>query len=172
MANDAAKSEIALQWSDLRARPLRGIGIAVIVLVRLLYGLFYLGATINKFQRNYMFSDYPLQVFREMLDRVDPASFGAAYLTGFIIPNYHFIGWFITWGELAVTVGLILGLCTRWAGALALWITINIGLTGAGDSSLIVLGLIAVLFIVLPTGHWLGLDRRLHARYPRSILFR
>jgi thiosulfate dehydrogenase [quinone] large subunit len=35
-----------------------------------------------------------------------------------------------------------------------------------------VLGLIAVLFIVLPTGHWLGLDRKLHERHPDSLWFK
>jgi hypothetical protein len=26
--------------------------------------------------------------------------------------------------------------------------------------------------VVLPTGHWQGLDRRLHRRHPASMLFR
>jgi thiosulfate dehydrogenase [quinone] large subunit len=96
----------------------------------------------------------------------------AAYLTGFLIPNYRLVGIVITLVWAGVAVGLLLGLCTRWAGALAIFATINIGLGGFYDASLIVLGLIALLFVVLPTGHWQGLDRRLHAKYPRSILFR
>jgi len=119
-----------------------------------------------------MFSDYPLQMFLKQLEQLDPSTLAAMYLRGFIIPNYPFIGWFITLGEIAVTIGLLFGLCTRWAGLLALWITINIGLGGYYDASLIPLGLIALLFVVLPTGHWLGLDRRLHQRHPQSIWFK
>ena len=37
---------------------------------------------------------------------------------------------------------------------------------------LIVLALLFLPFVLLPTGHWHGLDRRLHARYPASPLFR
>lgn len=172
MSDATTSAGTLLGWRQIRIRPLRSAGVIVILLMRLLYGLFYLGAAVNKFQRNYMFSDYPLAIFNEMLDNLHPDSFGAAYLQHFAIPNYHFIGWFITWGETAVAIGLLLGLCTRWAGALALWISLNIGFAGWGDASLLVLGLVATLFIVFPTGRWLGLDRRLHACYPRSILFR
>jgi thiosulfate dehydrogenase [quinone] large subunit len=43
---------------------------------------------------------------------------------------------------------------------------------GYYDASLIPLWLIAGLFVVLPTGHWLGLDRRLHLKHPHSIWFK
>jgi thiosulfate dehydrogenase (quinone) large subunit len=43
---------------------------------------------------------------------------------------------------------------------------------GFYDASLIVLGGIALMFILTPSGHWMGLDRRLYARYPGNLLFR
>ena len=172
MTNATVEPRPAFGWSEFKALPLRGTGIVLVLALRYLYGLFYLGAAVNKFQRDYLFSDYPRQVFIDQLAQIDPESFGALYLQHFAIPFFRFCGWFITWGETAVAIGLLLGLCTRWAGALALWITLNIALAGMADASLIPLGLLALLFMVLPTGHWRGLDRKLHARHPQSILFR
>lgn len=162
----------AFSWQLVKARPLKGLGIGFALFLRYFYGLFYLFSTINKIQQNYMFSDYPLKVFTDQLAKINPDGIMAAYLTGFIIPNYHFVGFMVTIIWASVAIGLLLGLCTRWAGALAIFATINIGLGGFYDASLIALGLWALLFVVLPTGHWFGLDRRLHQRYPRSILFR
>ena len=156
----------------LRARPLNVIGIGCVLLLRYLYGLFFLFSTINKIQRNYMFGDYPLEMFNKQLAQINPDGIMAAYLKGFLIPNYHFIGAMITILWAAVAVGMLLGLCTRWTGVLAVFVCINIGLGGFYDVSLIALGLWAAIFIVLPTGHWFGMDRRLHARHPQSWLFR
>ena len=156
----------------LRSIPLRGSGIGRVLLLRFLFGIFFLGGAVNKFQRNYMFGDYPLDLFTKRLTEIDPASFPAMYLEKFIIPNYHLIGWVVTWGELAVAVGMLLGLGTRTAGLIAIFLMVNFSLGGYHDASLIVLNLIALVFVVLPTGHWRGLDRGLHARHPDSIWFR
>lgn len=163
-----------LEWSRryLRRHPGRLLGAGFVLLLRYLYGLFYLGAALNKFSKGWITSGYGREVFTARLAEIDPASFGAAYLQHFALPYYPLVAWVLSFGELAVTVGLLLGLATRWAGAIALFLTINIGLGGYYDASLIPLGLIAVLFIVLPTGHWLGFDRALHARYPRAWAFR
>jgi thiosulfate dehydrogenase [quinone] large subunit len=142
------------------------------LVLRYFYGLFYLFAFINKIQQGYAWTDYPKKVFLKQLAQIDPDGIMAAYLTGFLIPNYRLVGIVVTLVWAGVAVGLLLGLCTRWAGVLAIFATVNIGLGGFYDASLIVLGLIALLFVVLPTGHWFGLDRRLHAKYPRSLLFR
>ena len=69
----------------LRANPLRGTGIGLVLLLRLLFGIFFLGGAVNKFQRNYMFGDYPLDLFTKRLTEIDPASFPAMYLEKFII---------------------------------------------------------------------------------------
>jgi thiosulfate dehydrogenase [quinone] large subunit len=172
MVESTTPTRPAFGWHEFRAMPLRGLGIGLTLALRVLYGLFYLFAAVNKFQHDYLFSDYLRDVLIRQLGEIDPESFGTLYLEHFAIPFYRFCSWFVAWGETAVAIGLLLGLCTRWAGALALWITINIALSGMADASLLVLGLLALLFIVLPTGHWRGLDRTLHSRHPRSILFR
>ncbi len=162
----------AFGWQLIKSRPLKGLGIGFVLFLRYFYGLFYLFSTINKIRQNYMFSDYPLQVFTDQLAKINPDGIMAAWMTAFTIPYYRFVGFMVTIIWAAVAIGLLLGLCTRWAAALAIFATINIGLGGFYDHSLIVLGLWALLFVVLPTGHWFGLDRRLHQRYPQSILFR
>lgn len=159
-------------FAYLRSHPLAGSGMAFLIGLRFLFGLFFAGGAANKFQRNYLFGDYPLENFTKRLAEIDPDSFGAKYLDNFIIPNYHFIGWIVTWGETAVAIGMLLGLCTRVSGLIAIFLMVNFALGGYYDASLIVLNLIALLFVVFPTGHWRGLDRRYHARYPRSIWFR
>jgi thiosulfate dehydrogenase [quinone] large subunit len=168
----ALASHDAFGLALLRARPLKGVGIGFALLLRYLYGLFFLFATINKIQHNYMFGDYPLEMFNKQLAQINPDGIMAAYLKGFLIPNYHFVGAMVTLLWATVTVGLLLGLCTRWAAVLAIFVCVNIGLGGFYDASLIALGAYAAIFVVLPTGHWFGLDRGLHQRYPQSILFR
>jgi thiosulfate dehydrogenase [quinone] large subunit len=168
----AADTRAAFGLKLLRERPLKGIGIGFVLLLRILFGIFFAGGAANKFMRDYLFGDYPLDLFTKRLAELDPASFPARYLESFIIPNYHFVGWVVAWGEVAVAVGMLLGLMTRSAGLVAVFLMVNFGLGGYYDASLIPLNLIALLFVVLPTGHWLGLDRRLNQRYPQSIWFK
>jgi len=172
MSNGEVVLRPAFSWSMIRERPLRGLGIAFLLVLRVLFGLFFLGATVNKLQRDYLFSDYPLQLFTKRLSEIDPDTLAGRYLESFIIPNYQFVGWVVTWGEAAVTIGLLLGLMTRSAGLIAIFLMVNFALGGYGDASLVPLTLIALLFVVFPTGHWWGLDRRLHQRYPGNWLFR
>lgn len=164
------RSRFGLQL--IKTSPLKGLGIGFILLLRFLFAIFFAGGTFNKFQRDYLFSDYPLNLFTKRLTELDPASLPARYLEGFIIPNAQFVGWVVAWGEAAVTVGLLLGLMTRSAGLIAVFLMVNFALGGYGDASLIPLTLIALLFVIFPTGHWLGLDRRLNQRYPNQLLFK
>ena len=156
----------------IKQKPLKALGVGFLLLLRLLFGIFFAGATFNKVQRDYMFSDYPLDLFTKRLSEIDPSSLQAQYLEGFIIPNSQFVGWVVTWGEGAVAIGLLLGLMTRSAGLVAIFLMVNFGLGGFYDASLIPLNLIALLFVIFPTGHWWGLDRRLHQRYPDNWLFK
>lgn len=172
MSTTTTHAHEAFSLKLLRARPLKGIGIGFTLFLRILYGLFYAFASIDKLRNGYAWTDYPLQVFTKQLAQIDQQGIMAAYMKGFLIPNYQFVGIVITVVWISVAVGLLLGLCTRLAGLLAIFATVNIGLGGFYDASLIPLGLMALLFVALPTGHWLGLDRRLHARHPSSPLFR
>jgi thiosulfate dehydrogenase [quinone] large subunit len=172
MTNAETASRPAFRWAMIREAPARGLGIVFLLFLRVLFGLFYLGGTVNKFQRDYLFSDYPLQLFTKRLSEIDPDTMTGRYLEGFIIPNAQFVGWVVAWGELAVTIGMLLGLMTRSAGLIAVFLQVNFWLGGYGDASLVPLTLIALLFVVFPTGHWWGLDRRLNQRYPNNWLFK
>ena len=161
------RRRIALPSGRVRA------GGAVLVLVlRYLFALFFVGAALNKFSRNYLFGDYLREIFVARLAELDPASFGYAFLQNFGIPWYRPIAWVVTWGEAAVAIGLLLGLATRWSAGLAIWLMVMFGIGGYYDASLIALSAIAALFVIFPTGHWFGMDRRLHRERPQSIWFR
>lgn len=167
-----AADGIRWNWSAFRARPGRMLGISLVLALRYLFGLFFLSAGINKLNAAWPWSDKLQQVFTERLAELDAGTLGAQFLAQFGIPYYLPIAWVVTLVELVVPVCLFLGLCTRLGGALAVWLMVMFAIGGYYDASLIPLWLIAGLFVVLPTGHWLGLDRRLHQKYPRSPWFR
>lgn len=139
---------------------------------RWVFGLFYLFASINKFRGGYLFTDRLKVTLEQRVPELDPGSFAVTFIEVFAVPFYVPISWMIAWGELAAGVGLLLGLCTRWAAAAALFFIVMFGIGGFYDASLIVLGAIALMFILTPSGRWMGLDRRLAQRYPGNILFR
>jgi thiosulfate dehydrogenase [quinone] large subunit len=55
---------------------------------------------------------------------------------------------------------------------MAFFILLNLSLGGYYDASLIPFFTLSILMMLWNSGHWLGLDRRFHARNPRSIWFR
>lgn len=157
---------------EFRTAPLRALGISVVLLLRYAMALFFLGSCINKLTQGWLWSDYGRQVFEQRLAEIDPASFGALFLSRFAIPFYVPVAWVFVATTLIVTVSFSLGLVTRVGGIAAFWLMTMIAIGGYYDASLLPLWLIAVLMILLPTGHWFGLDRRFHARHPASPLFR
>jgi len=159
-------------WRSFRTRPFRSFGKVLVLFNRWVFGLFYLFAAINKFRGGYLFTDKLRTTLEARVPELEPGAFAITYIESFVIPLYVPIAWLIAWGELAAGVGLLLGLCTRWAGALALFFIVNFAIGGFYDASLLVLGAISLLFILTPSGHWMGFDRRLQPRYPASLLFR
>ena len=172
VATPRVSSVDPLRWASFRTHPGRSIGIVLVLFNRWVFGLFYLFAAVNKFRGGYLFTDKLRTTLQARVPELPADSFAVTYIESFVVPLYVPISWLIAWGELAAGVGLLLGLCTRWAAALALFFIINFAIGGFYDASLIVLGAIALLFVLTPSGRWMGLDRRLHARYPGSILFR
>ena len=164
----------ALSWSraSYKAQPGRMIGVVLVLVLRYLFGLFFLGAGINKLRLGWLWSDKLAQVFTERLAEIDPESFAARFLQDFGIPFDMPIAWVVTIVEFAVAAGLFLGLATRVSGALAVWLMVMFAIGGYYDASLIPLWLIGTLFVIFPTGHWLGMDRRLHHDNPQSVWFR
>ncbi len=170
-ALDPAVSTTEFSWgaSSLRKRPLRYAGITLHIILRYLFGVFWLMAAFNKFIKNWLFSDVLEQIFFQRLTELNPESFAALYLNAFALPLYLPVAWVVVWGELAVAVGLLLGLAVRASAALSFFILFNLAVGGYYDASLIPFFLLSFLFMAYPSGRWLGLDRRLHRKYPESI---
>jgi thiosulfate dehydrogenase (quinone) large subunit len=160
------------RFSEIWTTPARTLGIAVVLLLRYLMALFFLGSSYNKISRGWLWSDAARGIFESRLAEIDGSTFSAKFLSTFAIPWYPLVAWVVTLGVVAVTISLALGLATRIGAALAVWLMVMFAVGGYYDASLIPLWLIAALFVVFPTGQWFGLDRRFHARYPASPWFR
>lgn len=163
----------ARRWLALPAGGARATGAVLVLVLRYLFGLFFLLAGLNKVRvPEYLFGNDLERIFTERLAELDPASFGHAFLENFGIPWHLPIAWVVTWGELAAGVGLLLGFATRASALLAIWLMFMFGIGGYYDASLIALSAIGALSVVFPTGHWLGMDREMHRRHPQSPWFR
>lgn len=151
---------------------MKKVGIGLAVFLRLAFGLFFFAAGINKLRQEWLTTDRLHQVFTERLAELEPGSFAANFLTSFGIPWSLSIAWVVTLVELVAGLCLLLGLATRVNAALAFWLMIMIGIGGYYDASLLPLFAVAAILMVVPAGHWFGLDRRLHGANPGSIWFR
>ena len=130
--------------------------------LRYLLAVFFAGAAANKWKQGYITSDYLQGVFLQRIEEIDPESFGAWFIENIGLPYYVPLAWLVCWGETLIALGLLLGCITRGAAA---------GAMAMMFAFAIVLALMFLPFVVWPTGRWHGLDKRLHARYPQSILF-
>jgi thiosulfate dehydrogenase [quinone] large subunit len=160
--NTTAATAIPGVWNlgFLRAHPVKLVGIVLHLFFRCLFGLFWIAAGTNKIRKDWVTTD--------ML----PDSFPVFYLQKFAIPLYKLVAVVVTTGELYVGVALLLGFTTRWAAGVSFFILVNLALGGYYDASLIPFFLLSILMMSWNSGHWFGLDRRLHARNPASIWFR
>jgi thiosulfate dehydrogenase [quinone] large subunit len=143
-----------------------------VLALRYLMALFFVGAAINKWTHGWLWTDKLHRVFIERLGEVDPESFGAWFLEHVGIPYYGVFAALVTLGETAIALGLLFGCVTRGAAIGAMICMSGFAIGGYYDASLIVLALMFLPLVLLPTGRWLGLDRRLHARHPNSIWFK
>ena len=144
----------------------------LLVILRLLFGLFWLLAGINKVKDEWMTSPILEYIFLQRLTELPPDSLSVFYLTKFAIPLYQPIGWFITIGEIYSAIGLLIGLTTRSSAIISLFILFNFAIGGYYDASLIPFFVLVLLFIKYPTGQWFGLDAFLNKQFPQSRLFK
>jgi len=160
----------SIAW--VRLHPVRFMGIVVHLLLRTLFGVFWLAAGINKISKGWLNSDVLQRIFLNRLNEMPPDSFAVWYLQSFAIPLYKLIAWLLACGEIYVAIGLLLGLTTRWAAATSLFILFNLAIGGYYDASLLPFFILNSLFLCWPSGQWLGLDRWLQQKYPHSRWFR
>ncbi|MGI9330778.1 MAG: DoxX family membrane protein [Gammaproteobacteria bacterium] len=159
------------QWQWIKQHPLLTIGVSLHILLRTLFGVFWLAAGINKVRKDWLSSDILNEIFLDRLTELPPDSFAVLYLQSFAIPLVKPVAWIVTVGELYAAVGLLLGLTTRWAAGVSLFILVNLAIGGYYDASLIPFFLLNILFLAKPSGLWLGLDRLLAPRFPGSRWF-
>lgn len=158
--------------SWIRQHPVNAIGIYLHLLLRTLFGIFWLAAGINKINKGWLTTDILKEIFLDRLTEMPPDSFAVLYLQSFGLPLYKLVAWFVTFGELYAAIGLLLGLTTRWAAAMSFFILFNLAVGGYYDASLIPFFILNLVFLWRPSGLWLGFDRHLAKRYPDSRWFR
>ena len=169
-----AVNEFGAVWSRswISAHPVRFGGIVLHLLLRTLFALFWLAAGVNKVVNEWLSSDILREIFLDRLTEMPPDAFASLFLQNFAIPLYVLVAWVITVGELYSAVGLLLGLTTRFAAGVSLFILCGFAIGGYYDASLIPFFLLVAAFLWWPSGLWLGLDRPLAQRYPQSRWFR
>ena len=161
-------------WSFQHARqhPVRTLGIVMHLLLRTLFGVFWLAAAANKINKGWLSTDILKEIFIDRLTEMPPDSFAVFYLQYFGIPFYQLIAGFVTFGELYAAVGLLFGTTTRWAAGMSFFILLNLAIGGYYDASLLPFFILNVIFLSWPSGQWLGFDRPLARRYPNARWFR
>lgn len=160
----------SLAW--IKQNPVRFTGVVLHLLLRTLFGIFWLAAAIHKIQSDWLTTDVLQRMFFVRLTEMPPDSFAVFYLQSFAIPLYKLVAWVIVCGELYAAVGLLLGLTTRPAAAVSFFILINLAIGGYYDASLLPFFLLNIIFLSWPSGQWLGLDRWLSGKYPHTRGFR
>lgn len=158
-----------LKW--ITSHPLRTVGVILHLLLRTLFGIFWLAAGVNKVRKDWLTTDILKEIYLDRLEWLPPDAFATLYLQYFAIPLYKLVAWVVTFGELYAAIGLLLGLTTRWAAGVSLFILVNLAIGGYYDASLIPFFILNILFLTKPSGRWLGLDRYFARRYPDSRWF-
>jgi uncharacterized membrane protein YphA (DoxX/SURF4 family) len=158
----------AQRW---RQHPLRMTGIVLHLVLRSLFGLFWIAAGVNKLRKDWLTSDILKLIFEDRLTEMHPDSLQVMFLQDFAIPFYKLVAVFVTCSELYVGVALLLGLTTRWAAAIAFINLLGFSAGGYYDASLIPFFALCIIMMSWPSGRWLGLDRRLSRKYPGSPWF-
>jgi thiosulfate dehydrogenase [quinone] large subunit len=159
-------------WTGIRQHPIRTLGIIVHLVLRTLFGIFWLAAGINKINKGWLTTDLLREIFLDRLTEMPPDSFAVFYLQSFAIPLYQAVAFVVTVGELYAAIGLLFGLTTRWAAWMSFFILLNLAIGGYYDASLIPFFILNIIFLTRPSGQWLGFDRWLAKRYPDSRWFR
>ncbi|MFV9503459.1 MAG: MauE/DoxX family redox-associated membrane protein [Oscillochloridaceae bacterium umkhey_bin13] len=143
-----------------------------IVLLRYGFGAFFLYGAYHKIMRGWLTSPVMREHFVQRLSEIDPESFSATYLRHFAIPWYRPVAWVLTVGQVLVAIGMLFGLAVRPSAALALFLISNI--TAGSYYNLTMPPFFVASFILMgtPSGHWFGMDRTLHERFPEAVWFR
>lgn len=148
------------------------VAVRAVLALRYGFGAFFLYGAYHKISKGWLTSPVMREHFVKRLAEIDPESFSAAYLRHFAIPWYRPVAWVLTLGQVIVAVGMLFGLAVRPSAAVALFLLTNITAGSFTNVTMPPFFMASLLLMATPSGHWLGLDKRLHARYPKALWFR
>ena len=149
------------------------IGITLFLAGRYLFAIFFLYGFWHKLVKGWLWSDKMHNFFVQRLNAPPQLNdFQALYLDQFAIPLAFPIAWIVTVGELIIGLGLVFGFAVRANAAFALFLVLNFAAGGFYNLTLPPFMLFAIMMMLFPSGHWLGLDKQLNRKYPNSIWFR
>lgn len=168
----SSPTSFSWKWSYISAHPFKTLGVALILALRYFFAVFFIYGFWHKLMQGWMWTDILKLHFIDRLSEIHPETLQAAYLQHFAIPLYLPIAWIVTVGELIIGVALIFGVTTRINAAFGLFMLLNFAAGAFYNIWIDILSVMAALFIIFPTGHWLGFDKMLHQKYPRSIWFK
>jgi len=162
------------EWSAeyTKKQPVKTAGITLFLIGRYLFAAFFLYGFWHKLVKEWLWTDLMHQYFTLRFSELDPGSFQALYLEYFAIPLAMPIAWIVTIGELIIGICLVLGLSVRVNAAFALFLVLNFAAGGYYNLTLPPFMIYSVLMMLFPSGQWLGMDRKLHEKYPDSLWFR
>lgn len=174
------------EWKSnyLKSHKLKTFGVVIVLVLRYLYTSLFIYGFVHKIIHGWMWSDILTHHFTKRLHELlatastsgsfeaTVAVWQASYLEHFALPLVMPIAWIVTIGELVIGVALLFGVTTRINAAFGLFMLLNFAAGGYYNLTIPPLVTISILLILLPTGHWLGLDRHLNRKYPESPWFR
>jgi len=179
----------------LLKNPLKTLGVIFVLVLRYCFGAYFLLGAMYKFSKDWLWTnklqivfqnqlanlnrlnEFYVNEFSQNLSAIEPDAplyaLEPLYLEHFAIPFYLLIAWTVTLGELVVAISLILGITVRLNAAIALFILINFAAGGYFQfHTSIPLMSFALLFMCLPSGQWLGLDKKFDKMYPDTMWFK
>ena len=74
------------QWQWIRGHLLRTTGVVLHLVLRTLFGIFWLAAGVNKIRKDWLTTDILNEIFLDRLTELPPDSFAVLYLQSFAIP--------------------------------------------------------------------------------------
>jgi uncharacterized membrane protein YphA (DoxX/SURF4 family) len=140
-----------------------------VALLRLYIGYYLLQQGIRKFQRNFPHGDW---IGRQIGDvaTLDLYPWYKSFLLSYVMPHHELFGYLVMAGEILVGACLLLGLFTRFAAAVGLFMMINyiLGPGMAKGGSLIAqqqtFVVCLIVFLLSNPGRALGLDGLIFGR--------
>jgi thiosulfate dehydrogenase (quinone) large subunit len=157
---------------SIRQSPAKAAGVIMFLILRYVFVAFFLYGFWFKLVKGWLWTDLMHNYFTQRFSELAPGTFQALYLEHFAIPLALPIAWIVTVGELVIGICLALGLATRANAAFALFLVLNFAAGGYYNLTLPPFMIFSVLMMLLPSGHWLGLDGKLSSKYPDSFWFR